>query len=64
MKVEIIIPEEYYGAIVDDVYIKRDRILEEYKRGNAKIVLTWIPFAHMFDYLTSLRNLTQGRESF
>ena len=64
MAVEIIIPNEYYGDVIRDVARRRGQILDEFQRGNAKVVNANIPLAQMFGYVTDLRSLTQGRGNY
>lgn len=64
MKVEITVPEQYYGDVIGDVTRRRGDMTGESQRGNAKIVEAMIPLAEMFGYVTDLRSFTQGRGSF
>ncbi|MBP5301494.1 MAG: elongation factor G [Bacilli bacterium] len=64
MKIEVTIPEQYYGDIIGDISRRRGQILDEAQRGNAKIISANVPLAQMFGYVTDLRSLTQGRGSY
>lgn len=63
MKVEVIILEQYMGDVIGDLSSKRGQIQEMTERGQMKVVHAIVPLASMFGYVTSLRNMTQGRAS-
>ena len=64
MKVEITVPEQYYGDVIGDISRRRGQLTGETQRGNAKQVDCEVPLAEMFGYVTDLRSLTQGRGNF
>ena len=64
MKVEITVPEQYYGDVIGDVSRRRGNMVGESQRGNAKIVEAHVPLSEMFGYVTDLRSFTQGRGMF
>lgn len=64
MKVEIITPPEYLGAVIGDLGTKRAKIETTEDRGNLKLIVAKVPLAEMFGYATTLRSLTQGRGTF
>ena len=64
MKVEITVPENYYGDVVGDVMRRRGVMTGETQRGNAKQVDCEIPLSEMFGYIGDLRSLSQGRGNF
>jgi len=64
MRVEITVPEQYYGDVIGDVSRRRGNMVGESQRGNAKIVEAHIPLSEMFGYVTDLRSFTQGRGMF
>ena len=61
MNVEVVVPEEYMGAIVGDLNSRRAQIQELGQRGNVKFVRAFAPLAEMFGYVTTIRSLSQGR---
>jgi elongation factor G len=61
MKVEIVTPEEYMGAITGDLNARRGRIESMNSRPGAQIITAMVPLAEMFGYETDLRSMTQGR---
>ena len=64
MKVEVTVPEQYYGDVIGDISRRRGNMTGESQRGNAKIVEAEVPLAEMFGYVTDLRSFTQGRGSY
>ena len=64
MKVEITVPEQYYGDVIGDVARRRGNMVGETQRGNAKQIDCEVPLSEMFGYVTDLRSLTQGRGNF
>ena len=64
MKVEVVMPEEYLGAIMGDITSRRGRVEGMEARGNAQVVSAQVPLSEMFGYATSLRSSTQGRGTY
>ena len=64
MKLEVIIPEEFFGDTIGDLSSRRGRIEETKDRLNLKVIDAKIPLAEMFGYATTLRSLTEGRGNF
>ena len=64
MKVEVTVPEQYYGDVLGDLAKRRGLITGESMRGNAKIIDSDVPLAEMFGYITDLRSFTQGRGNY
>uniref|UniRef100_A0A7V5XGJ1 Elongation factor G n=1 Tax=Thermodesulfobacterium geofontis TaxID=1295609 RepID=A0A7V5XGJ1_9BACT len=64
MKVEIVVPEEYLGDVLGDISSRRGKVESMDLRGNARVILAYVPLAEMFGYATTLRSLTQGRGTF
>jgi elongation factor G len=61
MAVQVIVPEEFVGAIMGDVNSRRGRIQGmENREGNA-VISALVPLADMIGYTTDLRSMTQGR---
>lgn len=61
MRVDVTVPEEYLGEVVNFLHSKRAKINKIYVRKNLQIVLATVPLSEMFGYTTILRSLTQGR---
>jgi len=64
MKLEIIVPEDYWGNVTGNLMQRRAQIKETGNRGKLKTALVDVPLAEMFGYANALRSLTQGRASF
>jgi elongation factor G len=62
MKVEVVTPEEYMGAVNGDLNRRRGQIEKmEPRAGNVQVVTAYVPLSEMFGYTTDLRSATQGR---
>ena len=64
MKVQVVAPDEYLGAVMGDITSRRGRPLGQESRGNALAIDAMVPLSEMFGYATSLRSNTQGRGTF
>ncbi len=65
MKVEVITPEEYVGAIQGNISARRGQIDSmEMRPGGASSIQAMVPLAEMFGYATDLRSMSQGRANF
>ena len=64
MKVDVVVPEEYFGTVMGDIPSRRGRPMGQESRGNAIALTAMVPLAEMFGYATSLRSNTQGRGTF
>ena len=61
MKVEVTVPDDFLGEVVNFLNAKRSKINNITSRGNLQIVSATVPLNEMFGYTTMLRSLTQGR---
>ena len=64
MKLEIDVPDENLGDIMNDLNGRRGRIREIEARHGVQIVHVDVPLAEMFGYATTLRSLTKGRAGY
>jgi elongation factor G len=64
MAVEVVVPEDYMGDVIGDLYSRRGRIESTELRGTTRIIKSMVPLSAMFGYATELRSRTQGRGSF
>jgi len=64
MRVEVVTPEEFLGAIIGDLNSRRGQIQGMEERGNARLVRAFVPLAEMFGYANDMRSLSQGRAQF
>jgi len=61
MDVEVLIPEEYLGAISGDINSRRGRIMGMDIKGKSQVVKAQVPLSEMFKYANDLRSITGGR---
>ena len=64
MKVDIVVPEEYFGNVMGDITARRGKPLSQESRGNSIKFAAMVPLSEMFGYATSIRSNTQGRGTF
>ena len=64
MRVDIVVPEEYFGTVMGDIPSRRGRPVSQESRGNAIALCAMVPLSEMFGYATALRSNTQGRGTF
>jgi elongation factor G len=64
MKVEVVTPDEFLGAVQGDLNARRGQITGIEARGGAQAIRALVPLASMFGYVNSLRSLTQGRATY
>ena len=64
MKVDVIVPDEYFGNVMGDLTSRRGKPLGQENVGNAIKLSAMVPLAEMFGYATSLRSNSQGRGNF
>ena len=61
MNTEVVVPEQFMGAVIGDLSARRGKILGMEPRGAMQVILAHVPLAEMFGYSTSLRSATEGR---
>jgi elongation factor G len=64
MKLEVVVPADFFGDVIGDLSARRGRIEETKDRINLKVIDVKVPLAEMFGYATALRSLTEGRGTF
>jgi elongation factor G len=64
MRVEVVVPEDYYGDIVGDLSRRRGQIVGTEDGPSGKVVTAEVPLAEMFQYSTSMRSMSQGRANY
>ena len=64
MRIEVTVPELYYGDVLGDIARRRGLVTGESQRSNAKIIEAEVPLSEMFGYVTDLRSMTQGRGNY
>lgn len=65
MRVEVVAPEEYIGAVHGDIAARRGQVngIAPGETGY-QILVAEVPLSEMFGYSTDLRNKTQGRATY
>jgi elongation factor G len=64
MAMEIIVPEEFTGEVINDLNIRKGKIERVTVKPSVKIIRATIPLSRMFGYSTALRSVSQGRATF
>ncbi len=64
MKVEVVLPDDYFGDVMGNVTARRGNITGTDDRNGSKIINADIPLSEMFGYATDLRSRTQGRGNY
>ena len=64
MSVEIIVPEEFTGEVINDLNIRKGKIEGIHSRRSVKIIHATVALSQMFGYSTALRSASQGRATF
>ena len=64
MKLEVVVPEDFFGDAIGDLSARRGKIEEPKDRLNMKVIDAKTPLSEMFGYATALRSLTEGRGTF
>ena len=62
MRIEVVTPDDYMGAVNGDLRRRRGQIEKtEPRPGGAQVIRAFVPLSEMFGYTTDLRSATQGR---
>jgi elongation factor G len=61
MFTEVVVPESFMGAVIDDLNARRGRITAVEARTNTQVIRAEVPLGNMFGYVSALRSATQGR---
>jgi elongation factor G len=64
MKVEVVTPDDYTGAVTGDLSSRRGHVEGQISRGGTQIITAMVPLSTMFGYSTDLRSRTQGRATY
>jgi elongation factor G len=64
MKVEVVTPDDYTGAVTGDLSSRRGHLEGQIARGGTQIITAMVPLSNMFGYSTDLRSRTQGRATY
>ena len=60
-EVQIVIPEDYTGAVMGDITKRRGQMQSMDMVGNNQVITALVPLAEMMTYPTDLRSMTHGR---
>jgi len=64
MRVEVSVPEEHLGDVINDLQQRRAIITATEIRGAVTVLTAEAPLASMFGYSAAVRSVSQGRASF
>ncbi|MFH1616541.1 MAG: elongation factor G [Planctomycetota bacterium] len=64
MRVQVVIPEENYGAVQGSLVSKRGEIFDSRPHGHMRVLDVRVPLGEMFGYSSEIRGLTRGRGTF
>jgi elongation factor G len=64
MRVEVVAPDEFMGAVNGDLHARRGHIESTENRLSSVIMQCRVPLSEMFGYSTTLRSMTQGRATY
>ncbi|NDC62672.1 MAG: elongation factor G, partial [Planctomycetia bacterium] len=64
MRVEVSVPEEHLGDVINDLQQRRAIITDTELRGGVNVLTAEAPLASMFGYSAAVRSVSQGRASF
>ncbi len=64
MALEVVMPEDYLGAVMGDVTSRRGNVKGMNPRNGVQVLNADVPLSEMFGYATELRSMTQGRAVF
>lgn len=63
-KVEVHVPENFVGAVVDDLNKRKGLVTDIDAVDKTRVVRGTVPLSNMFGYATDLRSATQGRGNY
>ncbi|MDW7662194.1 MAG: elongation factor G [Bacillota bacterium] len=64
MKVEVTVPEEYFGDVMGDINSRRGKLEGMEVVHGAQVINAHVPLSEMFGYATDLRSKSQGRGNY
>jgi len=64
MRVVVTTPDDYLGGVIGDMQRRRGQVLASEPDGRLHEVIAEVPLAEMFNYVSGLRSLSQGRATF
>ena len=64
MKVDVLVPDEYLGAVIGDLRSRKAQVQDIGQSGNLRTIDARVPLKQMFGYSTELRSLSKGKATF
>ncbi|MBI3464186.1 MAG: elongation factor G [Planctomycetes bacterium] len=64
MRLEVVVPDDYFGDVIADLNARRAEITATHSRGKLRVIEAHVPLERMFGYASSVRSLSQGRASY
>jgi len=64
MALEIILPAEHLGDVLNDVSARRGHVQNMVGKETVQVIHARVPLAELFGYSTAIRSLTRGRASY
>ena len=64
MKVVVVCPDDYMGAIIGDLTSRRGSVTGIESMNGSQQISAFVPLSNMFGYATDMRSQTQGRGSY
>jgi elongation factor G len=64
MRLQVEVPDTYFGVVQSNLLAKRGLITDTQVRGNMRIIDARVPLAEMFGYSSQIRGATAGRGTF
>lgn len=64
MRVQVVTPENYFGAIQGNLVARRGEITNSYLHGTVRVIDAKVPLGEMFGYASQIRSATAGRGTF
>ncbi|MBC6415184.1 MAG: elongation factor G [Bdellovibrionales bacterium] len=63
-KITIDSPEEFTGAVIGDLNVRKGKIQDIHSKEGLKIITALAPLSKLFGYATDIRSLSQGKAHF
>jgi elongation factor G len=64
MRLEVSVPDEYFGDVIADLNARRAEIADTHARGKLRVIEARVPLDRMFGYASAVRSVSQGRASY
>ena len=64
MRVQVVVPESYFGAVQGNLIAKRGVITDSKTHGMMRVIDAKVPLSEMFGYSSQIRGSTAGRGSY